>query len=219
MSSQQPSQQRMSREQRRAQLISVATEVFAENGYAQTTMDGIALKASVSKPVLYQHFENKRDLFFTLIDLQLNSLRDSVVTRMQSVDAASEDADVDTAFQAVYGVFEFVAHPKGLHRLIFDSSVDQSENLEQRKEQFFSDVVEVISPYLLDNSILEPVSSKYITRGIASSVLFLATRWAEHHADPENAAEHIPLEVAVQHTVRFVAYGAIGFDLSNNPTA
>lgn len=210
---------RLPRDQRRAQLIDVALDVFADHGYAQTTMDEIAQRAAVSKPVLYQHFKNKRDLFFTLIDCQFDTLRDRVAERMQSVDPESETADEDTAYQAVCGVFDFVADPRGRYRLILDTSMDDPEELEARKERFVGQMVEVVSPYILDNSILDPASSKYITRGIASVVMFLATRWAEEHVPERGAAEPIDLDTAVEHTVRFVAYGAIGFDLSNNPSA
>lgn len=210
---------RLPRDERRAQLIDVAMDVFAENGYAQTTMDEIAQRAAVSKPVLYQHFENKRDLFFTLIDYQFNTLRDNVTSHMQSVDPDSETADEEHAYQAVLGVFEFVADPRGLYRLILDTSMEDPEELEARNDQFVSEMVEFVSPYILDNSTLDPASSKFITRGIASVVLFLATQWAQEHSANNDAEQVIPLETAVEHTVRFVAYGAIGFDLSNNPEA
>lgn len=210
---------RMPREQRRAQLIEVALEVFAEHGYAQTTMDVVAQHASVSKPVLYQHFENKRDLFFTLIDLQFDALRDSITSRMQSVDPDAETVDEDVTYQAVRGVFEFIADPRGLHRLLQDTSMEHPEELESRKDQFINELVEFVSPYILDNSILEPASAKFITFGIASVVIYLANRWAAQHTEANGAADPIPLDQAVAYTCQFVAHGAIGFDLSNNPAA
>lgn len=210
---------RMPREKRRAQLIDIAMDVFAETGYAQTTMDEIAQRAAVSKPVLYQHFKNKRDLFFTLIDHQFNTLRDSVAAQMRTIDPAAQTADEQTAYQAVRGVYDFVADPRGLYRLLLDTSMDEPEELEARKETFVSQMVDVVYPYILDNSILDVNSSKFITRGIASVVMFLATRWAAEHAPGYGAGEPIPMETALEHTVRFIAYGAIGFDLSNNPSA
>lgn len=219
MSNPATSPSRMPRDQRRAQLIDVAMDVFAAHGFSQTTMDEIARLAAVSKPVLYQHFENKRDLFFTLIDHQLDTLRDRITTRMESVDPASETADEQTAYQAVYGLFEFTSEPRGLYRLILDSSMEHPEELEARKEHFLAELVDFISPYLLDNSILDPASSKFITSGIASAVMHLATHWAEEHAKVEATEDKISLETAVEHTYRFVAHGAIGFDLSNNPSA
>ena len=210
---------RLPRDQRRAQLIDVALDVFAEHGYAQTTMDDVAQRAAVSKPVLYQHFANKRDLFFTLIDGQLSSLRDRITTAMQAVDPDSATADEEVAYQAVHGVFEFTADPRGHYRLLLDTSMENPKELEERLEHFLTELVDFISPYILDHSILDSASSRFITRGIASSVLFMATRWAEEYRGPHPTRPNIPLDTAVDHTCRFVAHGAIGFDLSNNPPA
>lgn len=210
---------RMSREQRRAQLIDVALDVFAEHGYAQTTMDEVAGQADVSKPVLYQHFHNKRDLYFTLIDYQFHTLRTSVMSRMKSVDPTAETADEQVAYQAVYGVFEFTSAPRGHYRLILDTSMENPEELEQRKERFLDELVDFISPYILDNSILDAASARFITGGIASAVMNLACRWAAESHDQSPNSHTISLDAAVENTYRFVAHGAIGFDLSNNPSA
>ena len=210
---------RMTREQRRAQLIDVALDIFAEHGYAQTTMDEVALHAAVSKPVLYQHFHNKRDLYFTLIDVELDALRDAITSRMQAVNPNADDADEQQVYQAVYGVFEFTSDPRGLYRLILDTTMDNPAELEERKQQFLEELVEFISPYLLDNSILSPTSSEFIAGGIASVVIYMAVRWAEHYAHDESGRQSLPLDIAVENTFRLVAHGAIGFDLSNNPSA
>src|SRR5699024_11684219 len=91
---------RMPREQRRAQLIDVALDVFAERSFAQTTMDEIAHRAAVSKPVLYQHFKNKRALYFSLIDQQFDALPDRIITAMQTVNPTADTAAATTAYKA-----------------------------------------------------------------------------------------------------------------------
>src|SRR5690625_4241193 len=140
----------MPRDQRRAQLINVALDVFAHHGFAQTTMDEIARQAAISKPVLYQHFENKRGLYFTLLDHQFQVLRNVITTRMQSIDPTAANADEQTAYQAVYGVFEFTSEPGGHYRLMLDSSMDNPEERQHRMDEFLNELVEFISPYVLD---------------------------------------------------------------------
>jgi AcrR family transcriptional regulator len=54
---------------RRAQLLAAAQEVFIAKCYHGAGMDEIARAAKVSKPVLYQHFLSKRDLYLELLDL------------------------------------------------------------------------------------------------------------------------------------------------------
>ncbi len=54
---------RLPRSERRSQLLAVARKAFANNGFHATSMNEIADDAGVTKPVLYQHFDSKRDLF------------------------------------------------------------------------------------------------------------------------------------------------------------
>lgn len=65
---------RMPREQRRSQLLELATTVFTENGFQATSMDDIAAAAGVTKPVLYQHFDSKETLYIEVIDITAQSL-------------------------------------------------------------------------------------------------------------------------------------------------
>lgn len=58
----------MSREARREVIETVATEVFAERGYAGASIDEIARRAGVSAPVIYDHFASKRELHERLLE-------------------------------------------------------------------------------------------------------------------------------------------------------
>src|SRR6188768_913189 len=59
---------RLPRKARRAQLLDSALEVFVAQGYHAAAMDDIAERAGVSKPVLYQHFPGKMELYLALLD-------------------------------------------------------------------------------------------------------------------------------------------------------
>ena len=65
---------RLPRDERRAILLSAALEVFTAAGYHSAAMDEIADRAGVSKPVLYQHFPSKLDLYLAVLDLHIDSL-------------------------------------------------------------------------------------------------------------------------------------------------
>ena len=62
---------RMPAAQRRTQLMDVAMRVFSREGYHGATMADVADAAGVTKPVLYQHFPSKRDLYLALLDQQI----------------------------------------------------------------------------------------------------------------------------------------------------
>src|ERR1700689_1617081 len=65
---------RLPRDERRGQLLVVASDVFVDHGYHAAGMDEIADRAGVSKPVLYQHFPGKLDLYLALLDQSVDEL-------------------------------------------------------------------------------------------------------------------------------------------------
>ena len=66
--------QRLPAARRRTQLLEVALDRFAANGFHQTSMEEIAEAAGVTKPVLYQHFGSKRTLYLELLETVGNEL-------------------------------------------------------------------------------------------------------------------------------------------------
>src|SRR6476659_9978151 len=77
---------RMPRSARRKQLLAAAQEVFVANGYHASAMDDIAERAGVSKPVLYQHFPNKLELYLALMDTQAEALSEAVIAALEGTD-------------------------------------------------------------------------------------------------------------------------------------
>src|SRR5271154_6192784 len=69
---------RLPRPARRLQLLGAARDVFVAQGYHAAAMDEIAERAGVSKPVLYQHFPGKLELYLALLDESVATLLDTV---------------------------------------------------------------------------------------------------------------------------------------------
>ena len=70
--------QRLPAAARRAQLIEVGRAVFAKRGYEATSVEEIADKAKVSKPIVYEHFGGKEGLYAVVVDREMQSLLDRV---------------------------------------------------------------------------------------------------------------------------------------------
>lgn len=66
--------QRMTGKQRREQLVEVGRAVFAERGYDGASVEEIASRAGVSKPVVYEHFGGKEGLYAVIVDRELNHI-------------------------------------------------------------------------------------------------------------------------------------------------
>src|SRR2546430_8488991 len=94
---------RLPKPARRRQLLGAAREVFVAQGYHAAAMDEIAERAGVSKPVLYQHFPGKLDLYVALIDRHAEEL----VSTVHAALAATTDNRARVA-GAIAAYFDFV---------------------------------------------------------------------------------------------------------------
>src|SRR3546814_1828647 len=93
----------MPRKARRAQLLEAALEVFVAHGYHAAAMDDIADRAGVSKPVLYQHFPGKLDLYLALLDTSCST----IIEGCRSALARSEEhtSELQSLMRISYAVF------------------------------------------------------------------------------------------------------------------
>ena len=109
---------RLPRTARRAQLLDAAQDVFAANGYHAAAMDEIAERAGVSKPVLYQHFPGKLELYMALLEIHVDELIERVTDAMEST------TDNKLRVQnAVSAYFDFVDGESQAYRLVFESDL------------------------------------------------------------------------------------------------
>jgi AcrR family transcriptional regulator len=69
---------RMSSAQRREQLITIGRQLFAERGFDATSIEEVAARAKVSKPVIYEHFGGKEGLYAVVVDREVRSLLDRI---------------------------------------------------------------------------------------------------------------------------------------------
>ena len=69
-----PARARMTGAERRAQLLDVGRSVFADKGFDGTSIEEIAARAGVSKPVVYEHFGGKEGLYAAVVDREVDGL-------------------------------------------------------------------------------------------------------------------------------------------------
>jgi AcrR family transcriptional regulator len=105
--------QRLPAARRRRQLLVAATELFGAQGYHDTSMEDIADEAGVTKPVLYQHFPSKRDLYVEL----LQAVGRDLVTAVSAV--ATESAPSKRVLAGFVVYFRFVSEHTSAFQLLF----------------------------------------------------------------------------------------------------
>lgn len=79
----------MSAGERREQLIDVARALFAERGFDGTSIEEIAARAKVSKPVVYEHFGGKEGLYAVIVDRELMTISSTITAALKSSESAS----------------------------------------------------------------------------------------------------------------------------------
>jgi AcrR family transcriptional regulator len=73
----------MTGSQRRAQLVDVARTLFAEKGFEQTSIEEIASRAEVSKPVVYEHFGGKEGIYAVIVDREVTTLTEALTAALE----------------------------------------------------------------------------------------------------------------------------------------
>ncbi len=73
---------RMPSAMRREQLITTARSLFAEKGFDGTSIEEIAARAKVSKPVVYEHFGGKEGLYAVVVDREVRALLDIIANAL-----------------------------------------------------------------------------------------------------------------------------------------
>jgi len=114
--------QRLPANARREQILDVALDVFATSGFHGASMNDVAEAAGVTKPVLYQHFDSKRDLYKALLDEVGNRLLDSIAKA--TAEATDGKSQTELGFRAY---FRWVSDDHAGFRLLFGSGTSNDD--------------------------------------------------------------------------------------------
>lgn len=112
---------RMSGQERREQLLNVGRKLFAEKGFEAVSVEEIAAKANVSKPVVYEHFGGKEGLYAVLVDREMNYLLNSFEDALNGTNPRL------LLEQAGMALFDYIdEYPDGFRILVRDSPMAQT---------------------------------------------------------------------------------------------
>lgn len=134
----------MGRDARRAQVLGVAQDLFAREGFHHVSMDDIADRAQVSKPVLYRHFPSKLDLYLAVVDHRGEALVTAVDDALAAVDRGEQQSGRAVVRGIVQAYVEFVEHAGDSFSLLFESDVTRDSDVRSRVEQASADAARAI---------------------------------------------------------------------------
>lgn len=128
----------MTRDDRRAQVLAIAQELFAREGFHHVSMDDIAERAEVSKPVLYRHFPSKLDLYLAVVDHRGEALVEAVDAALATVAPGADGHPAPAGpevVRAIVGAFvAFVEDAGESFSLLFESDVTHDDAVRARVE-------------------------------------------------------------------------------------
>ncbi len=187
---------RLPRGERRDQLLATASDVFVDRGYHSAGMDEIADRAGVSKPVLYQHFSSKLDLYLAV----LQQHGDILVAGVQ--EALSTTTDNRRRLRAaVQAFFDFIEHDSQGYRLIFENDYATEPQVANQVKVAIGACTDAVFDLISRDSGLDPHRARMIAVGLVGISVDCARYWL-------GADRPIPKEDAVEGTVQF-AWGGL----------
>jgi AcrR family transcriptional regulator len=192
---------RLPRRARRNQLLGAAQEVFVAQGYHAAAMDDIAERAGVSKPVLYQHFPGKLDLYLALLDQHCESLIQSVRNALAST---TDNKQRVRATMDAY--FAFVEDDGGAFRLVFESDLTNEPAVRERVDKVTNECAEAICDVIAEDTGLSRAESTLLASGLGGLAQVVARSWL--HSD-----HSVPRDQAVQLLTSLAWRGIAGFPL------
>ncbi|MHB1925541.1 MAG: TetR family transcriptional regulator [Acidimicrobiales bacterium] len=191
--------ERMTGTQRRAQLLDVGRSVFAERGYDGASIEEIADRAGVSKPVVYEHFGGKEGLYAVVVDREMSRLLDSMVA---SLSGRHPRVLLEQAAMALLQYVE--EHSDGFTILIRESPVASTTG---NFVSLIHDVVDKLEPIvanMLKSRGFDPKLSPIYANALAGMVVLTGQWWLD--------ARKPTREVVAAHLVNLAWNGLAGLD-------
>lgn len=162
----------MPRRERRVQLLESALEVFVRHGYHAAAMDDIAEAAGVSKPVLYQHFPGKLELYVALLDQSCDEVIDQCRSALDSTHDNKQR--VKAAIDAFY---DYVGAQSGAFRLVFESDLTNEPEVRQRIDRVTVECAELIAHVIRDDTGLPDDASRLLAVSLVGMAQVSARFW------------------------------------------
>jgi AcrR family transcriptional regulator len=174
--------------ERRRQLLDVALAEFARRGYHETSMNDVADAAGVTKPVLYQHFGSKRDLYQELLEDVGGRLEAAIAEATAGARGPREQVEVGLS-----AYFHFVAHEQAAFNLLFgggtrrdDEFADAARRVEAGIAAFIAELIRVEG--------LDPAHRTLLAHGLVGAAESTSRYWVANGLEP--SADHLAAQVA-----------------------
>jgi AcrR family transcriptional regulator len=164
---------RLTADARRAQLLGVAREVFAEDGYHGAAMEKIAQRAGVTKPVVYQHFAGKKELYVALLDSDMSRLLALV---SEAIDGAMGHTRIQKGMTAYV---DYIEQNVDSFRLLFRETMGADPEFREAIDRFHDAAAARIGAIIAEETGKPVDVSELLARGVMGMAEAAATWWLD----------------------------------------
>ena len=197
---------RLPRRERRAQLLESALEVFVAQGYHAAAMDDIADCAGVSKPVLYQHFPGKLELYLALLAQASDRIIDATC---EALEATSDNQVRVLATMQVF--YDYVANAQGAFRLVFESDLTNEPAVREQVDRVTSTCADEIAKVIREDTGLPDEASRLLAVSLVGMAQVSARYWLD-------GGGRIDQSQAASLVASLAWRGISGFPLTDEPS-
>jgi AcrR family transcriptional regulator len=179
-----PTGARLPAAERRRQLIEVAIDVFAQHGLHGASMNQVAKAAGVTKPVLYQHFPSKRELYREVLEDVGGRLEAAIVKA--TADAAGPHQQVEAGFRTY---FRWVAAERAAFTLLFGGTTRSDDAFVETAQRVEATIADAVAA-LIDVDGLDAMQRRVLAHGIVGIAESTSRHWVANNLplDPDELA-------------------------------
>ena len=182
---------RMPRVEREALMLDVAEQMFGERGYRAVSMDEIAARVGVSKPMLYHYYGSKERLFLACLARARTRMRDAIMAG-----ATTSDKPGEQLFNTLVTWFRFIDEHPATWNLFIDEGLlefgEASEEIEAIRSEHQEIIAALIAVHAPPGHLADPIEIEVVAAAI-SGVGERITRWRTRNPGltPERTARHL----------------------------
>ncbi|MDR1634450.1 MAG: TetR/AcrR family transcriptional regulator [Bifidobacteriaceae bacterium] len=179
---------RMTGRERREQLVSVARSVFAEKGFEPASVEEIAARAEVSKPVVYEHFGGKEGIYAVVVDREVQDLSNRLTAALGVRDHPKRIVE-----RTALALLDYVEENEdGFRILVRDSPVAQATGPFSSMLGDIARTVEALLATEFHNRGLDPATATLYAQMLVGMIAFTGQWWLEaKEPDKATVAAHL----------------------------
>lgn len=175
----------MPAEERKRQIVLAAREVFARSGYEQASVEELAERAGVTKPILYRHFDGKRDLYIAVLEDHLADL----IRRLWVGLSASQEPR-ERLRSSLHAYFSFVDERPDGYRMLVEAGARMDPAMRERLGGAWDSLAEGVARTvgdILRGTGLDPAGAPVYARALVGMAEGVAAWWVRTRRLPREA--------------------------------